>query len=173
MLDLCRDILTMGQRVSLHLPSSELESLFRSCGPSLGLWRAAEIAALRLAPYPRPVLDLGCGDGLVTSYVLSKVEIGVDPDAAALARAGETGIYRSLLSASGDTMAIPDASVATVISNSVLEHVSDLGAVLSEVARVLRPGGGRLLTSPTPAFSRQWFCRSRGMPPIATSSLAT
>ena len=31
-------------------------------GPSLGLWRAAEIAALREQTYEPPVLDLGCGD---------------------------------------------------------------------------------------------------------------
>ena len=74
-------------RYPLHLPAPMFRVLLEQQGPSLGLWRAAEVAALREQGYHRPVLDLGCGDGLVTSLVLRPVEVGVDPDGTALARA--------------------------------------------------------------------------------------
>lgn len=124
-------------------------------GPSLGLWRAAEIAALREQTYDPPVLDLGCGDGLVTSQVLPRVAIGLDPDTGALARAARLGIYERFVAAPMETAAVPDASIGTVVSNSVLEHVPRIDDALAAVARVLHPGGRLILTAPTEAFSRQ------------------
>jgi SAM-dependent methyltransferase len=43
---------------------------------------------------------------------------------------------------------ISDASVDCVISTQVLEHVRDLQITLTEMARVLKPGGNLLLTVP-------------------------
>jgi SAM-dependent methyltransferase len=45
-------------------------------------------------------------------------------------------------------MAFPDASFDLVIANHVLEHVTDLAAGLSELARVLAPGGIAILQTP-------------------------
>jgi hypothetical protein len=64
---------------TMHLPKAIFGYLLEKLGPSLGFWRAAEIAALREQVYEDPVLDLGCGDGFITSQVLSQVEIGLDP----------------------------------------------------------------------------------------------
>src|SRR5256886_13359904 len=83
---------TIGVR-PLHLDAPAFRVLLELQGPSLGLWRAAEVAALREQVYEPPVLDLGCGDGLVTSMVLPRVEVGLDPDEKALARAARRGIY--------------------------------------------------------------------------------
>jgi SAM-dependent methyltransferase len=47
----------------------------------------------------------------------------------------------TLLRMNAQQLAFPDASFDVVHSYDVLEHVEDLGAVLREVARVLRPGG--------------------------------
>ncbi|TMD39910.1 MAG: hypothetical protein E6I90_15210, partial [Chloroflexi bacterium] len=43
---------------SLHLDAPTFRMLLELQGPSLGLWRAAEIAVLREQEYERPVLDL-------------------------------------------------------------------------------------------------------------------
>jgi SAM-dependent methyltransferase len=138
----------------LYLPEADFRFLFTRLGPSLGLWRAAEIAALReqaqlMAP---PVLDLGCGDGLVTSLVLPRVAIGLDPDTRALNKAIALGIYERMQPVAIEHALLPPGSVGTVISNSVLEHVSDLDAALAAAARLLGSGGRLIVTTPTDAF---------------------
>ena len=77
----------LTQQRPLYLDTSTFRVLFELQGPSLGLWRAAEVAALREVSYEHPVLDLGCGDGLVTSLVMPDVEIGLDPNKKVLERA--------------------------------------------------------------------------------------
>ncbi len=138
----------------LYLDAATFHTLLKLQGPSLGLWRAAEIAILREQVFEHPVLDLGCGDGLVTSQVLSRVEIGLDPDEKVLKRAAQRGVYERFEATRAEEMRLPDASVGTVVSNSVLEHLPRLDAVLEAVARVLRPGGRLIFTVPTEAFSR-------------------
>ena len=138
----------------LHLDAATFRTLLELQGPSLGLWRAAEIAALREQIFEPPVLDLGCGDGLVTSMVLSKVEIGLDPDVKVLERAAQHRIYERFEAVPAEDMHLPDGSIGTVFSNSVLEHLPCLDAALAAVARVLRPGGRLIFTCPTEAFSK-------------------
>ena len=138
----------------LHLDAATFRVLLELQGPSLGLWRAAEIAALREQVYEPPVLDLGCGDGLVTSMVLPRVEVGLDPDEKALAQAARRGIYERFEAVAAEETRLADESIGTVVSNSVLEHLPRIGTVLETVARVLRPAGRLIFTVPTDAFSR-------------------
>jgi SAM-dependent methyltransferase len=137
----------------LHLGEPDFRFLFEKLGPSLGLWRAAEIAALREQTYEPPVLDLGCGDGLITSRVLSRVDLGLDPDRGALERAVQLGIYRTMLAAPAGAAELAAGSLGTVVSNSVLEHIPDLDETLSAVAAALCPGGRLIFTSPAEAFN--------------------
>jgi SAM-dependent methyltransferase len=150
-------ILSLGGSTSgqpLRLCAPDFRTLLALQGPSLGLWRAAEVAALREQVYDHPILDLGCGDGLVTSMVLSHVEVGLDPDTGALARAAQRGVYERFEAAPVEESRLPDASMGAVLSNSVLEHLPQLDRVLQTVARLLRPGGRLVCTVPTEAFSR-------------------
>lgn len=144
----------MSINAPLRLAPQELQTLLADLGPSLGLWRAAEIAALRTQRYAPPVLDLGCGDGIVTSYVLARVAIGVDPSPGALARAARLGVYERLEPLPVEDLALAPGSIGSIISNSVLEHVPDLARVLHAAARLLRPGGRLVFTAPTDAFTR-------------------
>ena len=139
----------------LRLEAAAWRVLLERQGPSLGLWRAAEVAALREQRCQRPILDLGCGDGLVTSLALGRVEVGLDPDERALERAERLGTYHRIVPARMQDAALPDESMATVVSNSVLEHLPALDDTLQAVARVLRPGGGLIFTAPTEAFGSQ------------------
>lgn len=70
---------------------------------------------------------------------------GLDPshEAIAIARghARQKGLPIFYAVAAGEKLPLPDQSVDCVVSVDVLEHVADLGAVLDEIARVLRPGG--------------------------------
>ena len=137
----------------LHLDARTFRVLLAQQGPSLALWRAAEVAALREIAFEHPVLDLGCGDGLVTSQVLANVEVGLDPDKRVLERAAMLNIYQRFEQVTAEEMQLPDASIETVVSNSVLEHVPSLDETLQSIARVLRPGGKLVFTSPTEKFS--------------------
>lgn len=139
---------------SLALPFGDFQVLLERLGPSLGLWRAAEIAVLREQSYRAPVLDVGCGDGIVTSRVLSTVDFGVDPDRHALAYAAKLGIYRQLIPSNAEDAPLPAACMSTVVSNSVLEHLAPIDNVLATVARLLRPGGKFIFTAPTEVFAR-------------------
>ncbi len=137
----------------LRLPVKDARILLDVLGPSLALWRAAEIAVLREQVLDPPVLDLGCGEGIVTSFITSHAAFGLDPDPLTLARASRLGVYAHLLSTTLENSDLPEAGIATVLSNSVLEHLPRLDVTLATIARVLRPGGLLLATVPTDAFS--------------------
>ena len=143
----------MGNSRPLFLEEKDFHTLLLLQGPSLGLWRAAEVAALREQEIPAPVLDLGCGDGLVTSLVLPRVDLGLDPDPQAVSRARRSGVYTRLEALAVEAADLPAGSFGTVVSNSVLEHVPELDLVLRATARLLRPGGRLVFTAPTEAFS--------------------
>ncbi len=146
----------------LRLPAHEFQVLLDQLGPSLGVWRAAEIAALRTEIYEPPILDLGCGDGLVASFVLPRVDIGVDPSPLAIRRAAQSRLYARLEARPIEAVALEARSVGTVLSNSVLEHVANLRSALDATARLLRPGGRLIFTVPTEAFSRWLALPSAG-----------
>ena len=58
-------------------------------------------------------------------------------------------VYRSVMFASATELPFADAAFNTVISNCVIEHIPDNDAVLSEICRVLRPGGVFATTLPS------------------------
>ncbi len=143
----------MSRKRPLYLDAQTFRELLLQQGPSLALWRAAEIAALREIAFQHPILDVGCGDGLVTSQVLDYVEVGLDPDKRVLERAARLHIYQHFEQVSAEDMQLPDASIETVLSNSVLEHLPGIDETLTSIARVLRPGGKLVFTCPTEQFS--------------------
>jgi SAM-dependent methyltransferase len=143
----------MVEKKPLYLNQEDFYTLLANQGPSLGLWRAAEVAALREQAYDPPVLDLGCGDALVSSLVVSKIDFGFDPDPVALEKAKRRGIYRQLEALPVEQAGLARGSIRTVLSNSVLEHIPNLDEVLAEVGWLLEPGGRLIFTAPTEAFS--------------------
>lgn len=118
-----------------------------------GMLRAVEARLMHDVPLPPPVLDIGCGDGHFASVTYEqKIDVGIDPDHASLREAKGRGAYRLLVQASGDQLPFAEASFASSISNSVLEHVSNLAGVLAEIGRVLKPGGPFAITVPNPGY---------------------
>jgi SAM-dependent methyltransferase len=92
-----------------------------------------------LLPLAEPVLDVGCGDGHFASVAFPlRLKAGIDPAADMLGEARERGAHAVLAQSVGENLPFGDGSFATVISNSVLEHIPDVSPVLSEIARVLR-----------------------------------
>jgi SAM-dependent methyltransferase len=126
--------------------------------PATAVWRAVEVQVILDHGLPEGRgLDLGCGDGLLTRILLEtagpRSVVGVEPDPLEAELAQSLGIYEALHVTGGGSVPEPAASFDWVLSNSVLEHVDDLEAVLAEVARLLRPGGVFLFTVPSAGFA--------------------
>ena len=91
---------------------------------------------------PEPIVDIGSGDGTFVEIALpGKRVIGIDPIHSDTHEANRRGVYTGLSVANGAQLPFGDATFASAISNCVLEHVVPLTETLSEVARVLKPGG--------------------------------
>jgi ubiquinone/menaquinone biosynthesis C-methylase UbiE len=99
------------------------------------------------------VLDIGCGTGTM-AILIKRLHpdtdvIGLDPDPRALARARHKAerARLSILFDQGfsDRLPYPDASFDRVFSSFMFQHLraDDRATTLSEVWRVLKPGGLR------------------------------
>ena len=92
---------------------------------------------------PRPgerILDLGCGDGVLTSQIAARgaVVLGIDASAEMLAAAHARGLDVRLL----DAQQLPfDSEFDGVFTNAVLHWIKNADAVVQGVARALKPGG--------------------------------
>lgn len=107
-----------------------------------------------LGPGPGAVLDIGMGPGRLVEQLASRgwTVSGVDPSEGmvARARARTPAAAQRLVMGSADALAFADASFDAVVGTGVLEYTPNLSAVLAEIARVLRPGGGAVLSIPNP-----------------------
>ena len=98
------------------------------------------------------VLDIACGEGYganLLAFVASKV-VGVDLDAGTIAHAKAKYRRRNLHFVQGSCTEIPceDQSIDLVASFETIEHISEHDAFLSEIKRVLAPGGILVISSP-------------------------
>lgn len=95
------------------------------------------------------VLDIGCGTGRLARWMAERAAVvGIDPleERIHLARARHAPA-RFEVGRAEDLGAFEDASFDAVVMSSVLHWVSDKAKALSEIRRVLRPGGRVGLTT--------------------------
>lgn len=106
-------------------------------------------ARARLVPAAdRPgsvLLDVACGGGLLAPHVagLGHRHIGVDVSPTACSAARD----HAVTPVQGDALALPlrDEAADVVVAGELLEHIDDLSGCVSELCRVLRPGGTLVL----------------------------
>lgn len=98
-------------------------------------------------PVSLDILDVGCGDGLLLNTLAQRGAraTGLDGDPrmlrAAARRAEATSSSICLVHGKAEMLPFADASFDRVVAVAMLCLVPDAGRVISEMARVLRPGG--------------------------------
>ena len=104
-------------------------------------------------PEAEHALDLGCGDGRLSASLRAGALTAADVSAVALKRASDR-LPEAEIALVGVDEPLPfvDGEFELVLCAETIEHVRDVQLFLSEIRRVLRPGGGLALT--TPALSR-------------------
>jgi SAM-dependent methyltransferase len=112
------------------------------------------------------ILDVGSGTGVnlieaarwfAPTRLLSGIDISPGMVEVARAKVAQLGLPAQFTVGDAERLPFPDDTYDVVICNSVLHWFSDRGAALSEMARVLRPGGQlALICAAAPGF-REWF----------------
>jgi len=105
----------------------------------------------------RTILDIGCLDGTVGQLFLQRGNVvhGIDAAAPAVKTAVERGIQARVGNLE-ERLDFPDAMFDAVFAGEVLEHIFDIDSLLSEIHRVLKPGGHLVATTPNlAAFGRR------------------
>ncbi|MGD8228153.1 MAG: cobalamin-dependent protein [Desulfobacteraceae bacterium] len=98
-------------------------------------------------------LDFGCGNGVMLptlSRLFQKV-CGIDLHTTAASKMrNEYGLDNVFLAtADGFRLPFKNNAFSVVVATSALEHFKDLDGAVSEIARVVKPGGSLLFLSPT------------------------
>jgi ubiquinone/menaquinone biosynthesis C-methylase UbiE len=96
-----------------------------------------------------PVMDLGTGTGLFARRLAREPDlpavVGMDLSRAmleeAVAQGREAGVHVDFLRAEAPYLPFQDDSLGAVLLAHSLHFIADVGRLLLEVARVLRPGG--------------------------------
>jgi 2-polyprenyl-3-methyl-5-hydroxy-6-metoxy-1,4-benzoquinol methylase len=129
---------------------------------------------LRSLPLERPtILDMGCGMGWFASLLAELgPTTGIDLSDDAIAQAKSKFPQVTFLAGNVYEMDLPERHFDVVVSQEVIAHVPDQPGYLERAARVLKPGGYLVVTTPNrfvhfrnhwapipPGHIEQWLSR--------------
>lgn len=115
------------------------------------------------------VLEVGCGRGIGTRQIFDRFgaqsvhAIDIDPDMITKARRRLSRISSERLKIEvGDVTAIDaeDGAFDAVFDFAIIHHVPDWPAAITEIHRVLKPGGRFYFEEVTRHFLEKWFART-------------
>jgi SAM-dependent methyltransferase len=136
------------------------------------LLRSVEASYYQDLDLPEPILDVGSGDGHFASLAFDfKIDVGLDPWWEPLVDSKRYDVYGIRIQADGAEMPFPSNYFSSALSNSVLEHIPHIDAVLADTARVLKPGAPFLFCVPNPGYYKELsvpaFLRKIGLKRLA------
>jgi len=107
-------------------------------------------------------IDIGCRGGVNAVFYRQECGVeemyGVDIDEIPLGAARARGVRAASWVSGASALPHPDGFFDVVIATDVIEHILDTEAFVSELARVVRPGGTLIVTTPNQAW---WWSRLR------------
>ncbi len=134
----------------------------------------------RRRSYP-VVVDVGCGQG--RSFRLLKMLfratrlIGVEPHAESLAiarqRSARDRVPVEFLANDCSAIELPDESADIVLCHQTFHHLVHHASALSELRRILKPGGLLLFSESTRAYIHSWIIRLLFAHPMQVQRSAT
>ncbi|MGB8387718.1 class I SAM-dependent methyltransferase [Mycobacterium sp.] len=115
-------------------------------------FRRHQVVYQRLAGHcaGRDVLEAGCGEGYGADLIagVARRVVAVDYDEAAIAHVRSRYRRVEAIQANLAKLPLPDASVDVVVNFQVIEHLWDQPQFVAECARVLRPAGLLMVSTP-------------------------
>jgi len=95
------------------------------------------------------ILEVGCGGGHILDRITAGTLYGVDLSPFMLEKArARLGDRATIVKGDGQRLPFDDGMFTTVVCSEVIEHVPDPAALISEIARVLKPGGTAIISIP-------------------------
>lgn len=131
--------------IAIRAPSDNRLLFALRCALDLQLLTTVRFLAPNLRACHGRVLDVGAGQAPWRELLSQAEYVGLDVESAdsfGMRRQPDVVYY------DGCAMPFDSASFDHVMCSEVLEHVPDSAAFMTEVARVLRPGGSLILTVP-------------------------
>ena len=129
-------------------PDSALYLLKTSINPvRVGYFANKLFNELKIEPQGSAALEVGCGGGILCEEIarMGFAATGIDPSAQslhiAITHAKTSGLEINYEKGTGEDLPFRDNTCDVVFCCDVLEHVRDLPTVISEISRVLKPGG--------------------------------
>lgn len=144
------------------LIKTKLEKLLVNVG-DMSLKRRARKIIEALNPRPgEKIMDLGCGTGYYL-FLLSNLPIrlyltGYDNDEKALNEAKDSLRNKGIEFILGDShkLNLRENSFNKIVASEVLEHLEDDEKALSEIYKILKPGGILLVSTPSINYPLFW-----------------
>ena len=103
----------------------------------------------------KKILDYGCGSGFLVGQLQDRGfdVYGVDMSEDAINFGSSRGV-NNLFRANGTRIKFPDEHFDVILAMDVIEHIEDDSLAVSELSRLLKPGGHLIIT--VPAYQWMW-----------------
>lgn len=98
------------------------------------------------------LLENGCGVGMYVEHLspFGGTVVGLEYDFERVLEAGRKSPH--MINAAGEFLPLPSATFDLILSHEVIEHVQDDRFAISEMVRVLKPGGRLILFAPNRGY---------------------